>query len=384
VSASLVAERSRFPILAERSYFSSQCLGPVPRDTFEDLKEFTKTLTLRSRGLETWLHRMYELIGLLEKLLDAPPGSVALRDSATAAHSAILSALRPTRNRNRIVTCQALHFKSTRYLLDAQERQGFAVVDQAPDGAWLAPDLLTSVVDERTAVVSLPLVSPVTGTLLPIAEIAGHARHAGAITIVDAYQGAGIVPATVASLGADVIIGGTHKWLCGGDAGLAFMYVRPELAASLEPAYPGWIGHRDLTGATPEFEPAAGALRFQQGTPAMAPIYTARAGLSFALETGIDRLRQRSLELTTRLFAQLSAARIPITTPSEPERRGGMLCIPIPDADRLIRELASDGIDVDVRSDAGLRVGPFPCLTEAECDTLARRIVEHVSRTSSV
>lgn len=380
MSGSLVAERRRFPILAERSYFSSQCLGPVPHETFEDLKEFAKTLTLRSRALETWVHRMYELIGLLEKFLDGPPGSVALRDSATAAHGAILSALGPKTNRNRIVTCQALHFKSTRYLLDAQGRQGFTIVDLAPDGAWLAPDLVASAVDEHTAVVSLPLVSPVTGTLLPIAEVAAHARRAGAITIVDAYQGAGIVPATVASLGADVIIGGTHKWLCGGDAGLAFMYVRPELAASLEPAYPGWIGHRDLTGATSQFEPAAGALRFQQGTPAMAPIYTARAGLSFALEIGIDRLRQRSLELTTRLFAQLSEAKIPVTTPREPERRGGMLCIPLPDADRLVRELASDGIDVDFRSDAGLRVGPFPCLTEAECDTLGRRIVEHASK----
>jgi kynureninase len=380
VSRSLVAERSRFPILAERSYFTSQCLGPVPHETFEDLKEFAKTLTLRSRALEPWVYRMYELIGLFETLLDAPAGSVALRDSATAAHAAIFSALRPAGSRNRIVTCQKLHFKSTRYLLGAQAHQGFAVEDVTPDGAWLAPDLLESVIDERTAVVCLPLVSPVTGTLLPISTIARHARSVGAITVVDAYQATGIVPVTAASVGADVIIGGTHKWLCGGDMGLAFMYVRPEVAESLQPAYPGWIGHRDLREATPEFEPAGGALRFQQGSPAMAPIYTARAGLKFVLETGVDRLRARSLELTARLFDQLSSAHVSITTPAEPARRGGMLCIPVADADGLARHLADDGIDVDVRSDAGLRVGPFPCLTEDECDRLARRVAEHAAR----
>jgi kynureninase len=380
VSASLVAERSRFPILAERSYFTSQCLGPVPHETFEDLKEFGRTLTLRSRALEPWLFRMYELIGLLEQLLEAPPGSIALRDSATAAQSAILSALHPSGERNRIVTCQALHFKSTRYLFEAQARQGFAIEDVAPDCGWLAPELVTKVVDERTAVVSLPLVSPVTGALLPIAAIARHARSVGAITIVDAYQGLGIIPTTAGSLGADVIVGGTHKWLCGGDMGLAFMYVRPELAESLQPAYPGWIGHRDLKGADRHFEPAGGAHRFQQGSPAMAPIYTARAGLKFVLEAGVDRLRARSVELTTHLLDQLSSAHVPVTTPREPERRGGMLCIPVPDAEGLARSLAGDGIDVDVRSDAGLRVGPFPCLAEDECDTLARRIVEHAAQ----
>jgi kynureninase len=380
VSASLVSERSRFPILAERSYFTAQCLGPLPHETFEDLKEFGQTLMLRSRALETWLGRMYELIGLLERLLAAPPGSVALRDSATAAHSAILSALRPTEKRNRIVTCQDLHFRSTRYVLGAQRQHGFVLEDVAADGAWLDPEAVARVLDERTLVVALPLVSPVTGTLLPIAAIARRARQVGAITIVDAYQGVGIVPVSVEELGADVIIGGTHKWLCGGDMGLAFMYVRPELAESLVPAYPGWIGHRDLKGATPEFEPAAGAHRFQQGSPSLAPIYTARAGLKFVLEVGVDRLRERSLELTTRLIEGLASAQVPVSTPRQPERRGPMLCIQLPDPDVLAQRLAATGTDVDVRTDAGLRVGPFPCMSVEECDTLVARIVEHTAR----
>jgi hypothetical protein len=57
-----------------------------------------------------------------------------------------------------------------------------------------------------------------------------------------------------------------------------------------------------------------------------------------------------------------------------------MLCIPLPDAEGLVQRLASAGIDVDVRNDAGLRIGPFPCLSEAECDTLAQRVVEHAAQ----
>src|SRR5262249_30192099 len=152
---------------------------------------------------------------------------------------------------------------------------------------------------------TLPLVSPVSGALLPIADIARHARSVGAITVVDAYQGVGIVPVDVGALGADVLVAGTHKWMCGGGMGLAVLFVRPDLAERLEPAYPGWIGHQDLKNATASFEAARGAHKFQQGSPGLAPIYTARAGLRFLLEVGVDRMRARSLELTTQLFEAL-------------------------------------------------------------------------------
>jgi selenocysteine lyase/cysteine desulfurase len=366
------ALRARFPVLAERSYFASQCLGPFPSETLADLDEYRATLFLRNRGLETWVMRLYEMNALVEQLLGAPPGTVALRDSATSCQAAIASAIAPLGQRRRILVAPQLDFKSSRYLWRAQEARGFEVVDVSE--LALDAERLRAVIDERTAVVALPLVSPRNGALLPLAEISARVREAGAILVADAYQAVGIVPIDVERLGADAVVGGSHKWLCGGGMGLAFMYLSPRLLEELPVVYPGWVGSASLLKEYPRFEPAPAALRFQQGAPAMEPIYTARAGIRFVLEVGVEALRARSLQLTDRLLDGLAAHGIATLTPRDRERRGGMVCVDVPDPETVVMRLREQAIDVDAREGAGVRIGPFPCLEESEIDRLVTEL----------
>ena len=165
--SSLVEHRNRFPVLRDRSYFASQCLGPFPAAALEDLEEYRRTLFLRSRSLELWLERMYELIALLETFLHAPPGSVALRDSATAGQAAIAAAIEAKPQRDRIVYAPALDFKSSRYLWTQQSLRGFAVTPIGVEQTWLSADEICAAIDERVAIVALPLVSPQTGAVVP-------------------------------------------------------------------------------------------------------------------------------------------------------------------------------------------------------------------------
>jgi len=234
-------------------------------------------------------------------------------------------------------------------------------------------------IDERVAVVALSLVSPWTGALADVRPIVRAARAAGALVVVDAYQAVGVVPINVEALDVDVLVGGTHKWLGGGSTGLSFLYVRPALAERLQPVFPGWIGHREMVGFAPTYEPAPGARRFMQGTPAIEPVYTARAGLRFVLDAGIDAIRARNLGLTERLMARADERGLSIRTPRLPGARGGMVCLAVEEGERIVAELARDGIDIGTRPGSGLRVGPHACNTEEECDrvidaiALARR-----------
>ena len=236
MSPSLVEHRNRFPVLRDRSYFASQCLGPFPAAALEDLEEYRRTLFLRSRSLELWLERMYELIALLETFLHAPPGSVALRDSATAGQAAIAAAIEAKPQRDRIVYAPALDFKSSRYLWTQQSLRGFAVTPIGVEQTWLSADEICAAIDERVAIVALPLVSPQTGAVLPLAEVTEHARRMGAVTVVDAFQAVGIVNVDVEALGADVVVGGMFKWMCAGGMGVAFMYVRPAWQSGWSPS----------------------------------------------------------------------------------------------------------------------------------------------------
>lgn len=382
VPPEVAAWRARFLTLNERTYFATQCLGPMPEAALRDLDEYRATLLLRSRGLEQWVDRMNEMHGLCEQLLGAAAGAVALMPSATAAHGALAAAIRPTARRNRILT-STLDFHSTRYLWQAQVERGF-VVSELPaseagdggDGQTLPVERVLRELDDRVAIVALSLVSPRSGALLDVRPIIAAARACGARVVLDAYQAVGIVPIDVAALGVDALVGGTHKWLCGGGTGLAFLYVAPEWAPTLTPVYPGWLAHRELLGFEERFVAHAGARRFQQGVPAMEPIYTARAGLRFALEVGVANIRARNLALGRQLRQGVTALGLPVRTPAADDARGGMLVLDLPDGDAVVDQLAERGIDVDHRPGAGVRVSPHYCTTEEECRQLLSALAE--------
>ncbi len=372
-------ERARFPILSERVYFAQQCLGATPAEMEADLGAYAASLARRSRALGEWAERWWEMHRLVESLLSAPPGSVFLRDSATAAQAAVASALDARPERSRVIVGTA-DFHSSRYLWRAQASRGFDVVEVQTLGA-AADDAvrIASMIDEHTRVVALSLVSPRTGALLDTAPIVRAARRAGAIVVLDAYQAVGIVPVRVGELGAHVVVGGFHKWVGGGGTGLAFGYVEPSLLPQLRPAYPGWLAHRDLMGFCDDFEAAHTAEKLQQGMPAMEPVYSTRAGLEWILAHGIDPIRARSLELTDRILAAAEERRLPVITPRAAARRGGMVCIDVPDGKRLVAELAVDGIDIDARPGAGIRLGPHPAATFEQCDHVVERIAARLT-----
>ncbi|MGL6132632.1 MAG: aminotransferase class V-fold PLP-dependent enzyme, partial [Prochlorococcaceae cyanobacterium] len=78
--------------------------------------------------------------------------------------------------------------------------------------------------NERTRLVSLVQVSNTLGCLNPIAEIAPLAHAVGALVLVDACQSLPHKPVDVAALGADFLVGSSHK-LCG-PTGMGFLWAR--------------------------------------------------------------------------------------------------------------------------------------------------------------
>ena len=77
------------------------------------------------------------------------------------------------------------------------------------------------------------------------APIVARARAVGARVLLDSYQSAGIIPVDVTALGVDFLVGGCLKWLCGGP-GTAFLYTRPDLAATLQPRSLAGLSHRPV------------------------------------------------------------------------------------------------------------------------------------------
>jgi kynureninase len=214
-----------------------------------------------------------------------------------------------------------------------------------------------------------------------VEAIVARAHEHGALVVLDAYQSVGTVPLDVTALELDFAVGGSVKWLCGGP-GAAWLYVRPDLASTLEPALTGWQAHARPFAFEPEQDYAEGAARFLTGTPNVPALYAATAGYDVVEEVGVERIRERSVEQTTLLIELLDEAGFPVGSPRDQARRGGTVVVRPPDFERVGRELAGRGVICDTRPDVGLRLGPHFYNSDDELRFAVEQIAELSGRSA--
>src|SRR5438067_849613 len=368
--------REEFPILSRTVYLINNSLGAMPRRTARDLAEYADTWA--TRGVRAWEERWWEMplaVGdKVARVIGAPPGSVSMHENVTSAQLVALSTIRPTPSRNRIV-CTAMDFPSVVHLYRAQQRSGFELrVVPAEDDLTVRTDRLLDAIDERTAVVAVSHVLFRTSFILDAAAVAERAREAVAAMILDLYQSAGIVPVDVAALGVDFAIGGCLKWLCGGP-GNAFMYTRPDVLRSADPAFTGWLARtRPFAFEIEDADVRGDAMRMMNGTPSIPAYYAALAGLDIIAEVGVDRIRARSRRLTARLLALVDEYGFRSVASRDPERLAGTVAVDVPDSLLVARTLKARGFMVDYRPPVGVRISPHFYNSEEEIDRIMDEI----------
>jgi kynureninase len=354
----LLAYRSQFPILETCTYLINHSLAAMPAKAEDNLREYARMW--RERGIRSWGEGWWEMpvtVGdQIGRIIGAPPGSTVMHQNVTVAEMVVLSCFHDVRERNRIVYEEA-NFPSVRYLYQAQpELEVVAVEDD---------EAIVEAIDERTLLVPISHVLFKNAEIQSVEPIVRRAHECGAHVVLDCYQSAGVVPFDVTALDVDFATGGSVKWLCGGP-GAGWLYVRPDLAERLEPAFVGWQGHARPFAFEPELEYADGARRFLTGTPNVPALYAATAGYDVIEEVGVQRIRERSLRLTQLLIDLLDEAGLEVASPRDPERRGGTVLVTTPDHAAVHKELTEREIICDFRPDAGVRLGPHFFNTEDE------------------
>jgi cysteine desulfurase/selenocysteine lyase len=182
---------------------------------------------------------------------------------------------------------------------------------------------LRSKLSERTRLVSLVQVSNTLGCLNPIAEVAALAHAAGALLLVDACQSLPHLPLNVKTLGADFLVGSSHK-LCG-PTGMGFLWGREALLEAMPPFLGGgemiqdvYLDHSSWAGLPHKFE---------AGTPAIGEAIGMGAALDYLQAIGLGRIHSWEQQLTRQLFDRLQAIdRLTILgpTPEQQPDRGAL------------------------------------------------------------
>lgn len=370
--------RAEFPILEHTTYLINNSLGAMPRGVEAELRLFSEAW--RTRGVRAWHEGWWEMAvetgDLLAPILGVETGSVAMHQNASVAFAILLSALDFPPERNRIVYSE-LDFPSLMYVAESERRRGAEIVMvKSDDGIGVPLDRLLAAIDERTRVVPVSHVLPKTAFIQDAEAIARRCREVGAFLILDLYHSAGLLPIELERWGVDAAVGGSVKWLCGGP-GAGFLWVNPQIAATLAPRVTGWQADEDpFAFRTGPVHYAGGAWRFLTGTPNIPALHSCRPGYRIVAEVGTARIRARSLELTQRLLEAADAAGFEIRSPRDPARRGGTVTVWHPDAERLTGELLAREIICDFRPNAGIRLAPHFYNTEAECDRAIATLAE--------
>jgi len=362
--------RAEFPIVETCTYLVSHSLGAMPRKTAVYLQEFADMWS--TRGVRAWQEGWWEVGretgNLLAPILGVRTNTISMHQNVTVAQGVIGSCFTYQGPRRKIVMSE-LEFPSNHYLFEGFRRYGAEIV-YVPSADPICLDLqrFLDAIDDRTVLVPLSLVLFKSACITDVRAVVEKAHRVGAHVIVDAYQGAGTVPMDLESWQADFAVGGSVKWLCGGP-GVGYLYVRPDLAATLEPGLIGWAAHAapfEFAGGAPRY--AGAPERFQSGTPNVPSLYSAKAGYEIVGAIGVPAIRDRSLRLTRRIIDAAQAAGYRLNTPASDRERGGSVVLDIPDGAAVADELIRRGVIVDFRPGAGIRMAPHFYNTEAEID----------------
>jgi kynureninase len=335
---------------------------------------------------DPWEEGWWDLAGrvgdAIGGLVGAPAGSVWPMPNATLALATVMSCLDLSGRRNRIVTTE-LDFPSMGHLLHACEDSGAEVVRlPSEDGSTVDAERVAEAVDGRTALVAVSHVSFRTSYRLDPAPLVERARRAGARVCLDVYQSAGIVDLDAGAMGADFLIGGSIKWLCGGPS-CGWLYVRPDLHEQLRPALTGWHAHEDpLAFESGPIRYAPGVRRFAAGTPSVPGLLSVVPGLHLLSSVGVPAIAAESRARTRRMIESLRESGWPVRTPLDEARRGGTVVIDASAPAELVERLRARTIFTDWRPGAGVRISPHFFNTDDEVAEVLRVLRELRSSTT--
>ena len=380
-------------------YFCGNSLGLQPRAAREAVNaelDYWGELGVEGhfKGRLPWMDYHEFVRDHLAELVGAQPDEVvAMNTLGVNLHLMMVSFYRPTPDRHAILI-EAGAFPTDRYAVESQIRyHGFSpnlslieLEGDEPNGTLSMGAIERALAEHgsRIALVLLPGVQYRTGQVFDLKAITELAHKHGCQVGFDLAHAVGNLPLQLHDSGMDFAIWCSYKYLNGGPGAVGGAFVHARHARATLPRFAGWWGHDKTTRFQmgPEFIPTPGADGWQLSNPPILSLAPLRVSLEIFHRAGMQRLREKSLQLSGYL-EWLVETQLPdvldIVTPKDPARRGSQLSIRAlggrAQGRALFEYLIDNGIIGDWREPDVIRISPVPLYNRfADCLAFAQAV----------
>ena len=343
--------RSRFPIFQRKIYLNSCSQGALSDSVQAGLEAYIASWHEQGSPWELWVEQYEAARTAFAQFINASPNEVAIVTSASAGFNSVASAL-SFQDRKKVVLGE-FEFPTMGHVWLAQRARGADVQFVPAQGNTIPAAHYEKMVDHNTCIVPLTHVCFKNGFRSDVSSVTQIAHRNGALVMLDDYQDSGTRPIDVKVMDLDFYITGTLKYLLG-PPGLAFMYVRKELIASLTPTVTGWFAQANPFAFDPQhIDLSPTARRFESGSPSVPNVYAAVPGFQLLQQIGMENVAAHIRKLAQSLLGQALDLGIRSKTPVDSV--GPLVVLQSKDSNLLVQKLAENDIVVSNRHD-GLRL----------------------------
>lgn len=361
-------------------YLDGNSLGPMPKTVPQRMQSVVTDewaqMLIGGWNKAGWM-AMPERVGdSVGRLIGAPAGSVIMGDTLSIkVYQALASGvkLRPDR---RVILSDTGNFPSDLYIAEGL----VGLLGQGYELRTVAPEEVVEAIGDDIAVVMLTEVDYRTGRKHDMKTVTELAHAVGAVMVWDLAHSAGALPVDLAGSNCEFAVGCTYKYLNSGPGGPAFIYVRPDLADTVEPALAGWLGHARPFDFDLNYTPGAGIERMRVGTPPVLQLAALEESMKLWEDVDMHALRAASIALQEQFIAEVEAAvpALTLASPRDPNVRGSQVSFRFEHGYAAMQAVIARGVVGDFRAPDIMRFGFTPLYIDAADVTKAVGIIADV------
>ncbi|MEP2889782.1 kynureninase [Tateyamaria sp.] len=343
-------------------YLDGNSLGPLPKGAAARVHTMMTdewgAHLIKGWNVDEWMAQPMRVGNLVGQLIGAPDGSVTMGDTLSIKVYQALSAALKMRPDRRVILSDSGNFPSDLYMAQGLVQQ----LGQGYELRVVAPEDVVDAMNDTVAVAMITQVDYRSGRLHDMAQVTRAAHGAGAVMLWDLAHTAGAMPVDVAASNCEFAVGCTYKYLNGGPGAPAFIYARPDVAADMQPALAGWLGHDAPFAFELDYRPAPGIERMRVGTPPVLQLAALEEAMTVWEGVDMEDLRAASIRLSDLFIAGVERAcpELTLVSPRDGAMRGSQVSFAFENGYAAMQALIARDVIGDFRAPNIMRFGITP------------------------